>query len=367
MIGFRGLKILAIASLFSLTSSLIAVAQPLPSLDETVRLAKEAVSLAGLPLPSTIERLQRLLNKDYGLNVRCDNRWFRTLSNARCLTGLRKISRAFYRDLIPPIQFPLSDSLEVILSETPSVMLTTTQDKTIAFVAYNSRTEDMAAYLTSALSSPATRSRAFVKAQFKKAMDQYDANVGLPLEFDAALAIDQRFLALNTILSVAKSNIQLFDRETEALYVSTAFTPSHERHLSLQEGIAFNATAEQLQDFLIKSKGSGVPVLANIQKLRAEVLHMQTQVAQRVKGDVQCSSYSHLRLEECLNALRRFDYFLVRHPDFKPYAKLIVVVSAEEVPQKVQSYLGDEATLAVRQDFDFVSLASYAFLKGWLP
>ena len=107
--------------------------------------------------------------------------------------------------------------------------------------------------------------------------------------------------------------------------------------------------------------------MAKVEQLRSEVLKAQLQIAERVNGDIQCSSYSQLRLEECLNALKKLEYFMSKHPVFKPYIRLIVVVSDEEIPLRVQSYQGDEATLAIREDFDYVSLASYGLLKGWLP
>jgi hypothetical protein len=376
-----GCKIRLISGIFSLLAPAAAFAAANSDADtsavssarinETLAIAREATYLAGVGVADAAAKLPQLIKEDYGLEVGCDDGFFSGLSAPACLLGLRAFARALYRSYLPKLNRVSAAVLKVVMVSSRSVQVRYEEESMEIDLPYTSTPEEIYMLVTPLLQSEGFLKRVFVRTQFENTLANLKANLDLDLTFDPNLSLAEKWTAVNTLISLAKEDLSLFERDADSLHVVRwGFAALHERGLRLEETISAHAGPGQVRSFLVESGRSGAALARSTGALRGRIAILKDRAARRWKADIECSSAGDLTLARCLLALRKINKITLSEPDLRPGAAMILVTGDDEMSDSfdVFSLDGDLKTIfAVREDFTLPDFMSYAKTKGWSP
>jgi hypothetical protein len=335
-------------------------------------LARESVFLSGLSLEALVQHFPSLIEKFYGYQVIFDGGIFTGPGTVDTLIALRALTRALYSGAVAPLAPATRPILRIHFGTVTK--LGYTSDRIDLTLSTDLNSQEMADRIRAVIESEALNKRVTLLSRFQNAAENFSLNMGIKLRFDPQITLADRWTTLNHLICLAKSEPNLFRRESERFFVTNLFAPLHENHMVLEEDIYAKASIETIRTFLDFSRigrdGSerNTEVARLVRERRDQIADVQTELRELTKLELRCSDKGNLRLVACLNAAHKVLSFLKAHPNFKLPAKILLVLGNDEISTPVQEFSDEflNSNLALRQDFSFPELAELSMRKGWL-
>lgn len=341
---------------------------------ETLWLAREASVLADSTPTSAVARLPELLKKDFGIEVSCGKGQVFDPSAPRCLIGLRKLARAYYRGQLRAMAPALSEVLKINITDAGYPRLASTDTTVRVDLPYTMTTEADVAYVTRAVGTPVLAKRLADVALYKKTVAEWDELGMMELDFDPGLPLVDKQKALRNLIDLANEDQALFERPSEVLFISNFFRPTFERRLRLEEAIKGDATIDDVRRFLTEAKVENPSVTstqARVDGWRERIRVAGEQLQQKLKVKYDCSDESWLTLRGCARTLEHLVRYTSRTGPYELDVKMILVVAQTDLTDDFdvfQSASDKEpyGILAVREGFNPRNLRILAEERGWV-
>lgn len=327
--------------------------------------ANEAVELVNTPFPLMSEKLSEIIKSNYGYKLRCSSSWSQAASEIQCLRGIRTFARVLYTDRIPRLSTSESEVLDIEVTGGQKPQVEFQESMVHLYVPFAHNPAKISSLIVSTVTAPLFNQAVVALQRFEAYKENVSVNIGIPIEFADYLNLAQKWHSLIQLEILARNDPEIFDRATEVFNIGSSFRNTYELSMKLTEDIDARADWRQISDFL---KGSQSPENRSFTRIESNREKVETEkeiLAKELGVPIECSPMGGLNSERCLEGLNRLSNHLKWHAGLRPKVRGILITSASEIPLSAQELQADRRYLALRYDFDFMSLEDIGLQKGW--